>query len=77
MDLWQVRMGDPADIGLVNAHAKSDRRHDDQPVLRLEALLHLAACRRLHAPVIVRRRQMAGLTEARGTGVSVLARVPQ
>ena len=46
-------MGDPADVGLVDAHAEGDGGHDDQPVLLLEAHLDPAAFVGLHPAVIV------------------------
>jgi hypothetical protein len=40
--LRQVGMGDPADVGLVDAHAEGDGGDDDQPVLAAGTALDLA-----------------------------------
>ncbi len=55
--LGQVRMRDPANVGLVDAHAKSDRGHHDQPILALEPRLDLAAGLALHTAMIGGRGQ--------------------
>jgi hypothetical protein len=49
----QVGMGDPADVGLVDSHAKGHCRDDDQAILALEAGFNLAAVVGLHACVVV------------------------
>ena len=46
-------MGDPADVGLVDAHAEGDGGHDDQPVLALKPRLDRAAVIGVHAAVIM------------------------
>jgi len=45
-------MGDPADVGFVDAHAKGDGGHHDQPVLLLKADFDMAAGLGLHPAVI-------------------------
>ena len=49
----QIRMGNPADVGLVDAHAKGHRRHHDQPILAGKAGFHDAPVLGLHATVVV------------------------
>jgi hypothetical protein len=53
--LGQVGVGHPADIGLVDAHAEGDGRHDDQSVFGGEAVLDPAAVFRVHAAVVAER----------------------
>jgi hypothetical protein len=72
---WQVGLRDPADVGLVHAHAEGDRGHDDQPVLGGEAVLDLAAVVGLH-PAVIGAGGMPVIGQ-RLASVSVLARVPQ
>ena len=54
--LRQVGVHDPADVGLVDAHAEGDRRHHDQPVLALEGGLDPAALLGIEARVIGQRQ---------------------
>ena len=63
--LRQIGMGDPADIGLVDAHAKGNRRHHDQPVLLLKAHFDQPPRLGVHAGVVIARR-MARLTQGLG-----------
>ena len=50
--LGQVGMRHPANVRLVDPHAKGDGGHDDQPVVCLKPPLDLAPRLGLHAPVI-------------------------
>ena len=74
--LGQVGVSDPADIGLVHAHAEGDGGHHDQPVLAGKPRLDYAPIFGLHPAVIMagvvaflgqRLRQSFGL----GTGPAV------
>ena len=65
-------MGDPADVGLVDPHAESHRRHDDQPVLLLETKFGVAALFRVHAGVVVNRR-MARLAQREREDLALVA----
>ena len=51
----QVGVGDPADVGLVDAHAKGDSGDNDQPVLLLEPAFGDAAVFGVHTAVIMDR----------------------
>ena len=53
--LGQIGMGDPADIRLVDPHAKGHRRHHDQPVFLLKPDLDPAAILGIHAAMIETR----------------------
>ena len=69
-------MGDPADVRLVDAHPESHGRHDDQPVLALEACFDKAAVFGLHAPMVeagrmIRLVQGTGDPLGLGTGSAV------
>ena len=49
----QVGVGDPADIGLVDAHAERDGGTNDQPVFLLKAAFDIAAIIGVHAAMVV------------------------
>ena len=46
-------MGDPADIGFVDAHAEGDGGDHDQTIFSLETGFDVAAFVRVHAAVVV------------------------
>ncbi len=52
----QVGMGDPADVGLVDAHPEGDRGDDDQAILALEPRFDDAAILGLHPGMVVAGR---------------------
>ena len=54
-------MGDKADIGLVDPHAESDRRHDDDAFLAQKALLMPLAHRRIEPGMVGQGVAPAGL----------------
>mmetsp|Transcript_6466 Transcript_6466/g.11096 ORF Transcript_6466/g.11096 Transcript_6466/m.11096 type:complete len:271 (+) Transcript_6466:2-814(+) len=51
--LWQISMGNPADVGLVDAHAEGHRGADDQPILLVEPGLDHATILGLHPAVVM------------------------
>src|SRR5690554_6234034 len=64
----QIRMGDPANVGLVHTHAEGDGRGNDESVLALEAFLGAAAGIGLH-PAVIMGRAVPRLAECCGKGL--------
>ena len=58
-------MRHPANVGFVDAHAEGDGRHDNQPVIGLEAALDLAPGVGVHSAVIG-QRALASVTQGGG-----------
>jgi hypothetical protein len=69
----QIHVRDEAHVGLVDAHAESERRDHDDAVLAQESFLVLAPRRVVHATV-VRQGGEAGLSERLGGFLDLLAR---
>ena len=49
----QICVGDPADVGFVDAHAEGDGRNNDECIFCVEAVLDAAAFVRVHCAMVV------------------------